>query len=197
MGMMVEIEQRRSYRAIDPRRVSEESVDRMLDAATLAPSCSNSQPWRFIAITDSAHLTEVKRHLSPGNYWAKLAPLIVAVCVDPADDCRNSHGRDYGLFDTGMATQNLMLQAVSEGVYTHPVAGFDPGPVKALLNVPERTILVILVIAGYRGDADHLSEKHAERETGKRERKQRSEVVGYERYQTAWGNQAGTDDDDS
>ena len=107
-----EIVARRAFRGIDPDRIPEDAIDRVLRAATFAPSCSNNQPWRFVAINDSARLRDVKKYLTPGNYWAKTAPLIIAVCVDPDDDCRNSSRREYGLFDAGLATQNLLLQAV-------------------------------------------------------------------------------------
>lgn len=181
-----EIVARRAYRGIDPARVPEDTIDRVLRAATLAPSCSNNQPWRFVAISDSASLRDVKKHLTPGNYWAKTAPLIVAVCVDPDDDCRNSSRRDYGLFDAGLATQNLLLQAVREGLRAHPVAGFDPEPVKAILHVPDSSILIALVILGHPGETGELSEKHRLSEESPRKRMPESETIGYNAWSEHW-----------
>ena len=188
MDILPEIEKRRAYRAMDPRPIPDDAVERILEAATLAPSCANSQAWRFVAVADSAQLGEVKKHLLPRNYWAKLAPFIVAVCVDPSDDCQQSLGREYGLFDTGLATQNLILQAVREGCYAHPIAGFDPESVKEILGVPEQTVLITLVIIAYPGDNDHLSEKHKLSETSKRRRKPQSDVIAYNRFSKQWRN---------
>lgn len=181
-----EIEERRAYRALDATRIAEETLERMLAAATLAPSCANNQPWRFLAITDSAMLSQVKEHLSGGNYWAKTAPAIVLVCTNPEDDCRLSGGRDYALFDTGMATMNLMLQGVREGLHTHPIAGFDPKPIKQVVGIPEEVILVTLVIIGSPGEPSDLNEKHQQAEAGERSRKPEADVIAYDRWPKRW-----------
>ena len=187
MDILPEIENRRAYRGMDPKPISEESVDRILEAATLAPSCKNNQAWRFVVVSDSAQLGEIKKHFTPANYWAKLAPLIVAACVDPTDDCQQSFGREYGLFDIGLATQNLILQAVREGYHAHPIAGFEPGAVKELLSVPETTVLVALIIIAFPGDTDHLNEKHKLSEASARRRKPMSDVIAYNRFSRRWG----------
>ena len=184
--IVTEIEKRRSYRAVDSKRVEDDVIDRILTAATYAPSCANNQSWRFIAISDSSVLNTVKKHLSGGNYWAKLSPFIVLVCTKAEYDCQLSDGRDYALFDTGLATQNLLLQAVSEGLYAHPIAGFDPEPIKTTIGIPEDTVLITLIICGYPGDPAPLSEKHKTQESAPRERKDQSEVVAYDRWPASW-----------
>jgi len=56
--------------------------------------------------------------------------------------------------------KTFYMQAVREGLRAHPVAGFDPDPVKAILHVPDSSILITLVILGYPGETGELSEKH-------------------------------------
>lgn len=55
----------------------------------------------------------------------------------PDMDCQLSDGRGYAFFDCGLATQNLLLQAVKKGKYTHPMAGFDPHVVKMAFDIPD------------------------------------------------------------
>ncbi len=185
-NIVPEIERRRAYRSLDSRRIPEATVDRIMTSATLAPSCSNNQPWRFIAVTDSKVLSDIKRHLAGGNYWAKTSPFIVLACTNIDDDCRLSDRRDYALFDTGLATQNLMLQGVREGLYAHPIAGFSPTPIKQVVGIPDEYVLVALVILGYPGDGSGLNDKHAASEQADRVRKPVSEVVAFDRWPASW-----------
>jgi nitroreductase len=72
-----EIEQRRAKRALNEENISEEIIDRIMKAATFAPSCFNNQSWRFLVATDDDALKKVHEALSGANYWFKKAPLAV------------------------------------------------------------------------------------------------------------------------
>ena len=67
------IQIRRAWRALSEEPVSQEEITRLIEAAHLAPSCFNNQPWRFVVATGE-RLEAVKEALAGGNYWAKLAP---------------------------------------------------------------------------------------------------------------------------
>ena len=181
-GIVPEIEARRAMRALSTRKIPGEIVDRILKAATFAPSCANNQPWRFVVVTDSAVLGEVKKHLTRGNYWAKLSPFIVAVCTRSDFDCELSEGREYAYYDTGMAVANMLLQGVREGLYTHPIAGFEPLPIKEVLGIPAAATLLNLVIFGYPGDSATLGEKHLESENSGRTRKPGDQVISFDSW---------------
>ena len=181
-----EIEKRRAYRAMSPRTAPDEVVTRIMEAAVLAPSCFNNQPWKFIVVRNKEVLDQVREHLSSGNYWAKTAPLIVAVCTRADLDCQLSEGRDYAFFDTGMAAGNMLLQAVREGLYAHPIAGFSPVQVKEVLHVPVDMVLLALVVFGYPGDVSLLNEKHQASETAARVRKEIAESVAYDGWPESW-----------
>jgi nitroreductase len=181
--LLPEIEVRRARRALDDRTVPNEVVQRVLRAGTLAASCFNNQPWRFVVVQDAQTLDAIREHLSRGNYWARRAPLILAVATDEQLDCRNDDGRAYALFDTGMATANLVLQATREGLIAHPIAGFDAIAVREALHVPETYTVITLVIIGYPGDQGHLNEKHRALETSPRARKPEHTVVFFDRFE--------------
>jgi nitroreductase len=154
-----------------------------MSAATYAPSCFNSQPWRFLVVNREKELEMVKEHLAGGNYWAKKAPVIVLVFTKPELDCTLSDRRDYAFFSTGLAVENLMLQATKEGLYAHPIAGYKPLPLKEAFGVESDMVLLTLVIIGYPGDAAHLSDKHREQEHSARDRKPEDEVIMFNRWE--------------
>jgi nitroreductase len=181
-GLLPEIEKRRAYRALSQEHIPRETVERMITAATCAPSCANNQPWRLLAVDEEEALKRVKEHLSGGNYWAQKAPLIFCIITRPDLDCQPPDGRQYALFDVGLAAMNLILQGTREGLIAHPIAGFKPAPVKAALGVPEDHILITLIICGRPGDEGHLSAKHLASEHGGRERKPREEVARFNRF---------------
>jgi nitroreductase len=180
--LLKEIEERRAKRALSDKQVSQENIKRLVKAATYAPSCFNSQPWRLMIVTDKKCLEQLHSALSGGNYWAKKAPLIVVVATKLTLDARLSDGRDYALFGCGLATENLLLQAFADGLYAHPMAGFDPFVVKEVFSIPEDYIVISLVAVGFPGTTDGLSEKHVTAEGSERSRKDEEEVICYDAW---------------
>lgn len=175
------INARRARRALSPDPISNEDIARLIEAAHLAPSCFNNQPWRFVVAQGEA-LERVRKALPGGNYWALAAPVIIAVASHPDLDCRLSDHRDYFLFDCGMAVGFLMVQATQMGLIAHPIAGYDPLTMKEALGIPEDHVLITLVVLGRPGDPEALSEKHREIELGPRQRKPISAVLGWNAF---------------
>jgi len=182
------IQRRRARRAIDDRPISRETAEQLLQAAHLAPSCANNQPWRFVAIEDPKVLNRVKNHLTRGNAWAKPSPLIVAVASRADLDCQIPDGREYFLFGCGLAAMNLMIQATELDLIAHPIAGFKQAPIRDVLGIPEDYTLITLIILGYPSD-DHgsLSEKHRIEEVAPRSRRPLEAVVAWNRFESAPG----------
>ena len=176
------VEGRRARRALSTEPILREDVETLLAAAHLAPSCNNSQPWRFVVADEPQALDKVKESLSGGNYWAKRAPVILAVASRRDLDCVLSDSRDYFLFGCGMAVGNLMAQATSMGLIAHPIAGYKPEVVKEALGIPDTYVVITLVIVGRPGDVALLSDKHRERELGPRDRKPLDRVVAWNRF---------------
>ena len=176
------IEARRAKRALSTEPVSQEEVELLIQAAHLAPSCFNNQPWRFVVIDDPQTLQAVKETMPKGNYWTAPAPVIIAATSQRDLDCTLSDGRDYFLFGCGMAVGNLMIQATQLDLVAHPIAGYNPVGVKEILGIPEDYTLITLIIVGRPGDASQLSDQHREIELGPRDRKPLSEVMARNRY---------------
>jgi nitroreductase len=182
MRLLAQIEKRRAYRALRDEPIPRETLTRLAEAACLAPSCSNSQPWRIITVSNPEKLEAFKAALTPGNYWALKAPAITAFVTSQDWDARSSLGRDYAFFDLGMAAMNYQLQALEEGLIAHPIAGFDPALAKRFLGIPEVAVLLTLVIIGFPGDSSHLSEKHLASERSERVRKPMEEVFAFDSW---------------
>jgi len=163
------ISNRRAYRALSEEPIEKSVLLRLIEAAQTAPSGANNQPWRFITITDPAQLEAVKSTLSRGNYWAKKAPAIIAVVTNNEWGLKLDE-RLYAPFDVGMATMALQIQAVSEGLYVHPIAGFKAQDAKAVLEIPQEDSLLVLLILGYPGSDEHLTDVHLQSEHGTRVR---------------------------
>ena len=176
------IAKRRAKRALSSEPVCAEEIELLIEAAHLSPSCFNSQPWRFIVVDDNDILNAVKAAMPKGNYWAKPAPVIIAVASQRDLDCKLSDGRDYFLFGCGMATGNLMIQATEMGLIAHPIAGYNPVKVKEILKVPADYTLIALIIVARPGDPADLSEDHRAIELGERDRKPLIEVMARNRF---------------
>ncbi len=175
--IITEITERRARRAFDTAAVSTEVLNRIFTAATLAPSCSNKQPWRFIVCTEDPSLSLVREALLGGNYWARKAPVLVVVTTQDDLDCQLNDDRNYAQFDTGMAVMNLQLQATREGLYIHPMAGFEPQVVREAFSLAPEVRVITLIAIGYPGDTSHLNEKHLAAETADQERKGLDAVI--------------------
>ena len=154
------LEARSAYRAIDPKPVEKDKVQAMLEAAQLSASCMNMQPWRFLVLDEGKALEKGRAALADGNYWARTAPVLL-IGLSRADlDCSIPDGRDYFLFDLGMAAQNLMLQATELGLVARPMAGFKPAVIRDAFRIPESYTILVVIAVGYEGDLSTLKENH-------------------------------------
>ena len=160
MNLLSIIEKRRAYRSLDPVNITSETVNDLARMAQLSASCFNNQPWRYVFVYEKGKLEELFGALAKGNVWAHKASLIIAVVSTPEYDCRIK-GRDYYLFDTGMATAFLILRVTDLGLIAHPIAGYNEEMVKEVLRIPEDLTVITLVIVGKHSKriARELSEK--------------------------------------
>ncbi len=159
------VHKRRAFRALDSFDISEEFIKEIANLAARSPSCMNKQSWRFVFVKDKQQLEKLHAALSGGNYWAKDASMLIAVFSKPDLDCVIGE-REYYLFDTGMATLQLMLALVNKGLVAHAMAGFNEKVAKEVLNIPEEMRLITLIAVGKQSSdlAGKLGEKHVELE---------------------------------
>lgn len=177
------IRTRRAYRSLEPAAVTDGLVRDLAEAARVAPSCFNNQPWRFVFAKDPDVLTELHGALSKGNEWATAASVIIGVASRLDLDC-SIVGREYFLFDTGLATAFLVLRATELGLVAHPIAGFSESAAKRALGVPDDMRLIALVIVGKHADGIGalLTEKQAADEAKRPERLPLEEIAFVDRY---------------
>ncbi|MDD1746148.1 MAG: nitroreductase family protein, partial [Methanomassiliicoccales archaeon] len=87
MGLMEIINMRRAYRSLQPVAIDESMVRELATAASLAASCFNYQPWRFVFAFEKEALGRVQKAISKGNGWTQAASLIIGVCSRKDMDC--------------------------------------------------------------------------------------------------------------
>lgn len=177
------IEKRRAYRSLKPCEIDESLIRELAGCASLAPSCYNNQPWRFVFACEKNVLNELFKALPEGNSWAKSSSMIIAVFSKKEFDCVTGE-REYYLFDTGMATAFLILRAVDLGLVAHPIAGYDEDRVKEILKIPRDMTVITLVIVGKRSEelSPFLSEKQIGWEKKRPERLKFEEFCFLNRY---------------
>jgi nitroreductase len=153
---------RRSVRKYSPRPVEAEKVGLCLEAARLAPSASNGQPWRFILVDEGALKDAVARAtFGPGSAFNRFtveAPILVAFVIEPSTVLNRIGAafkrRRYPLIDIGIAAEHFCLQAAELGLGTCMLGWFDERRIKRLLAVPASKRLGLLITLGYPETAD-------------------------------------------
>ena len=148
------LEKRRSIRKFKDQPVEREILLDLVKQATLAPSASNLQAWRFCIIDDPVLVRNVDM-FSPGI--SGNPPVIIAICSDYEYAESKSSGTNYKsygcMMDASMAAENLMLAAVDKGLGTCAIKSYNNGAVRKLLKLPEKLNLELLLTLGYP-DAD-------------------------------------------
>ena len=178
-----------SPRAFSDRPVGAETVRSLLEAARWAPSCFNEQPWSFIVATaedPEAHERLAGCLRDSNRTWAGKAPVLMVAMSKAAFD-RNGKPNRHAGHDVGLAVENLLLQAVSMGLFAHPMAGFDAARVRQDYGVPEGHDPLVAIAAGYPGDPEDLPDDLKERETEPRERKALGQFVFGSSWGAPWG----------
>ncbi len=170
---------RHSPRAIDPdRRISKLALCTLLEAARVAPSCFNEQPWRFLVFDgdDAEALERARGCLTEGNAWARLAPVLI-LTVAAERWSRDGSPNRWAEHDVGLASENLALQATSLGFAVHLMAGFDEARARTLFGIPEGFTPMAMIAVGYPGNPEDLPPKLRERERAPRPRKPIEEIT--------------------
>ena len=166
------IKRRWSPRAFSDQPIEAENLHMLFEAARWAPSSNNEQPWRFIC-ANKDHETEWNRLLAclvEGNRkWAYRAPVLI-LSVASLNFQDDSTPNRHAFHDTGMAVENLVLQATALGLSTHQMAGFDAEKARADLKIPSGYEPVAMIAVGYPGDPTSLSDQLRERELRPRSR---------------------------
>jgi nitroreductase len=151
---------RQSDRKYTDKPVEKEKLIKCLEAARMAPSASNSQPWTFV-VADEPGLVKQLAKASEGplksfNTFVKNAPVVVAIVMEKPKVITELGGKikdkEYPLIDIGIAAEHFCLQAAELGLGTCMLGWFDEKKAKELLNVPENKNIPLLISVGYTPD---------------------------------------------
>ena len=151
------VHKRRSVRRYADRPVVKEDILKCLEAARLAPSACNSQPWHFIVIDEPGLRKRVAERIFSGLYYmnqfAREAPAFVAVVSEKEKFLPSFGGqvRDtrYCLVDIGIACEHLVLQAQELGIGSCWIGWFDEKALKEELRIPKDKKIDIVIALGY------------------------------------------------
>ncbi|WP_331973600.1 nitroreductase family protein [Actinophytocola sp.] len=175
-----------SPRALDPKgEVDEDSLRAMLEAARWAPSSGNTQPARYLVGRRGDDTYErIFGLLSKRNKgWAWSAAVLMLCCMVTTNEKGRLPVPEYG---TGLASQNLVLQAVAEGVVAHQMGGFDAEAAKLVFSLPGDVEPLTVIAVGVLGPADLLDDERRAKELAPRRRKPLSEIA----FSGEWGKPA-------
>jgi len=157
MALLELLKQRRSVRDFLDKPVEREKIRLCLEAARVAPSACNSQPWRFIVVDDG----ELKRRLCDKafsgiyaiNAFCRKAPVIVVIVSEKSKFLARIgsmfRGTKYYLIDIGIAGEHFVLQAQELGLGTCWIGWFSERAVKSVLNIPKDKKIDVLLVLGY------------------------------------------------
>jgi len=152
MNFQALVNARYSVRAYKPQPVEPEKLDRILEAARLAPTAANRQPFRIIVIPTKGREKELGR-IYPRE-WFVQAPILLAVVAVPSEAWVRKHdGWNAAEVDASIVMSHIVLAAAEEGLGTCWVAAFDPAAAREVLGLPAEVIPSAFAPLGYPADA--------------------------------------------
>jgi nitroreductase len=168
------------------RPVERDKLMTLLEAARWSPSCFNDQPRYFLVFdgSDGEALERARSCLVEGNAWAKKAPVLMLSVARETFE-KNGKPNRWAQHDVGLATENLLLEAVQLGLAAHPMAGYDADRARSDFGIPHGFTPIAMIAIGYpyRGRLDDLGEKSRAKELAARDRK----PIGEFAFSGAWG----------
>jgi len=148
------IQKRRSVRSYESTPVPAEKLRKVLEAARLAPSAGNIQPWQFIVVINSEKRRKIAKGCRYGHFLAE-SPAIIVGCGDQKASPR------WHAVDTCIAMENLVLAATGEGLGTCWIGLFNEKAIREMLKIPSHLKVVALLALGYPREKLDISAKVA------------------------------------
>lgn len=182
------IRERWSPRAFLDKSVESEKLLSILEAARWAPSSFNAQPWFFLVARkeEPAEFEGLLGCLMEANQaWAKAAPVLMISVAKRTFD-HNGKPNRCAVHDVGLASENMALEAVAQGLATHGMAGIELDKIREVYCLPEDCEPVAGWAVGYAGEPEMLKGQLREREQAPRERKELADFV----FGIEWGEPA-------
>jgi len=134
---------RRSIRKYGLEQVSQDNLQKILEAGRYAPSANNGQPWHFIVLTKQ----EIKEQLSHRQWsgFIRNSAFTIVGCAYEG----NAYARKWSTIDTTIALQNMVIAAWGLGIGSCWVGDFDEAEIARILSVPKGWKIIALITFGY------------------------------------------------
>lgn len=148
------VRSRRSIRSYTSQPVEESKLKKVLEAARLAPSWKNKQPWIFILVAeeeDKQALAQALHEENRAKEAVATAPLVIVVCADP-QVYEQWEDKQYFLVDAAIAMEHLILAATAVGLGTCWVSWLYEAKVREVLDIPDHIRILSLTPLGYTGE---------------------------------------------
>ncbi len=160
MNFLELVKTRQSVRKYSAQAIEPDKIEQCIEAARLAPSACNSQPWKFIILNDEDIKNKVAREtfntLVQFNKFVVEAPLIVVVMMENPKVISQIGGRlknkDFYLMDVGIAAEHFCLQAAELGLGTCILGWFNEKKIAEILKVPKNKRIGLIITVGYPHD---------------------------------------------
>ncbi len=144
MDFLEIMRKRYSVRKYTKQKVEKEKLEKLLEAARVAPTAANRQPQRLIVVESSTGLEKLKKAAKTFD-----APLAIIVCANHDESWKRSYDRqDSAYVDASIVTDHLMLEATSLGLGSVWVMSFNPEVLRAEFNIPSHIEPVSILIIG-------------------------------------------------
>ena len=152
--------ERYSCRYFSDKKIEQDKIDKILEAARLAPTGKNSQSQRILVLTDETELEK----LSGCTPYGWNAPLVFIICYDKNESWKRSLDNfDGGTQDICIVTTHMMFEVTSLGLGSTWIGAFNPMKAREIYNVPENYEISAILPVGYPSESAHPSRLHADR----------------------------------
>lgn len=146
MSIMEIIRKRYSCRSYQEKEIEKDKLDKIFEAARLAPSAKNLQDWRYVVVTDKAVKKDVAACTNRPQVFEKAGAIIVA--------CSNMNhvmkcGQPVSPIDISISLEHISLQAAELGLGTCWIGSFETEKVRELLAIPNNVSIIELMALGY------------------------------------------------
>lgn len=139
---------RESVRGYKPVPIEKEKLDYVLEAARLAPSACNRQPWKFLVLESADALS--KAALCYDRDWFRSAPLAILCCIDHSQEwVRPADGKQHGTIDIAIAAEHICMAAAEQGLGSCWICNFDVDKASGLFDLQDNLEPAVLIPIGY------------------------------------------------
>ena len=157
------IEKRESCRSYSDKPVEKEKLIKCIEAARLAPSACNSQPWSFVVVNGEKSPEVAKCTQKTGmNKFTDETQAFIVISEEKATLSAKIAGfiasQSYAQIDIGIATSHICHAATEQGLSTCILGWFDEDKLIDLLNLPKNKRIRIVIAVGY-AESDELRTK--------------------------------------